>query len=126
MAFITDSAFDAALNYIKDNVENLYLCSQEPTTVAEANTTYKLGTKGTPTIAAPSDRAGNGRECVVSAIADGTVNSSGTASHWALVKDSATAELLATGQLNATQVLTAGNEFTLTAFAYSILDAINA
>lgn len=125
MAFITDSAFDAALDYVRNNAENLYLCSQEPTTVAEANSTYKIATKASPSIAAPSDRSGGGRKCTVSAITDGTVNATGTGTHWALVKDSATAELLATGQLDASQAFTSGNEFTLTAFDFGILDAVN-
>ena len=125
MPYMPDAAFDAMLNYIQDNVETLYICSQEPATYAEASSTYKLGTKSSPTVAEPSDKAGGGRECVVAAISDGTVDSSGTGTHWALAKDSATSELLATGELDTSQALTAGNPFTLASFAFGTPDAVN-
>lgn len=121
MPYMHDDTYDAGLNVIKNNATTLYICSQEPTTLAEATTTYKLGTKSSPSIAAPSDKAGGGRECVVSAITDGTVNTGGTGTHWALVDGT---RLLATNALSASQVLTAGNPFTLASFAFSYNDAV--
>ena len=124
MAFLPDSAYDALLNDVQDNVETLHICSAEPTSYAEATSTYDLGDKDSPTVAEPSDRGGGGREVVVSAITDGDVTATGTASHWALVKDSATAKLLATGALSAPQAVTSGNTFTLTQFAIGVPDAV--
>lgn len=121
MASLANAVLDAALSYIDTNTENLYITSQEATTFAEASSTYKLGTKATPAIAAPADRTGGGREVVVSAITDGTVDSTGTATHWALTDDSASL-LLATGALTASQSVTATNTFTLTEFAIGIAD----
>lgn len=43
MAFIIDSALDAALAHIADNGTRLDLCSSEPTTYAEATSTFTLG-----------------------------------------------------------------------------------
>lgn len=126
MAFINDTSLDALLQDIQDNVEALYICSQEPATVAEATTTYALGVKTSPSVAEPSDRTGGGREIVVASIADGTITATGTATHWALVKTSATSRLLATGALGSAQVVTNGNPFTLTQFAISVPDAIAA
>ena len=123
MPYLPDASLDALLNYVQDSVESLYICNAEPTTYTEASSTYKLGTKTSPTVAEPSDRGGGGRECIISAITDGTVDTTGTASHWALCKDSATSELLAAGDLASTQSVTSGNTFTLAQFAFGVPDA---
>ena len=122
MAFLHDDILDDGLQVLTDDANALHICSQEPATYAEATTTYTLGNKTSPAIAAPSDRAGGGREVVVSAISDGEVTGTGTATHWAIVKTTATEELLATGALNASQAVTDGNTFTLTQFAIGIPD----
>ena len=124
MPYMPDAAYNALLNYIQDNVESLYICSSEPTTYAEASSTYKLGTKSSPSVAEPSDRNPNGRECIVSAITDGTVDATGNAGYWALCKDTATSELLATGALDTAQDVTIGNTFTLAQFAFGVPDAV--
>ena len=123
MPYINDTELDAALNSIQDNVGALHICSQEPTTYAEAITTYSLGSKTSPTVAEPSDKAGGGREIVVSAITDGTVSADGTATHWAIVKTTATTRLMAAGALDASEVVSDGNPFTLTEFAIGLPDA---
>lgn len=123
MPFITDNALNALLAYIRDNAETLHICSQEPTTYAEANSTYTLGNKTSPSVAAPSDKAGGGREIEFAAITDGSVTDSGTVSHWAVVDVTGT-ELLATGALTASQAVTSGNPFTLTSFAIGVPDAV--
>lgn len=115
MAFLADGAHDALLNYIRDGAENLYLCSQEPATFTEAETTYKLGTKASPTIGAPANGDASGRKITVSAISDGTVNSAGAATHVALTDDSAS-ELLWTGALTSTLNVATGSPWTLNAF----------
>lgn len=122
MAFILDAAYDAALNRACDTVENLYICNAEPATFTAASSTNKLGTKATPSIGAAQNGASNGRRRTVASISDGTVNTTGTASHWALTDDSLS-ELLVTGALSSTQAVTATNTFTLTAFDIAIADA---
>ena len=123
MPYIPDAAFDLLLNYIQDNQEALHICSAEPANYAGL-AAVDLGDKQTPTVGEPGDRAGNGREIVVTAITDGSVTATGTASHWAIVKDTATSELLATGDLASTQGVTIGNTFTLTQFAIGVPDAV--
>ncbi len=122
MPFIDDKVFDSGLAVLDTDVENLYITNAEATTHAEAVTTFNLGTKATPTVSAPGDRSPNGREVTVSAITDGTIDTTGTATHWALTDNSLTL-LLATGALSAPQGVTSGNTFTLTAFAIGIPDA---
>jgi hypothetical protein len=124
MPFLQDAALDALLNYVQDSVETLHICSTLPTNYTEATVTYSLGNKATPTMAEPSDKAGGGRESIVSAISDGAVTADGTADFWALVKDTATSELLAAGDLSAPQAVTNGNTFTLTSFAVGVPDAV--
>ena len=122
MPYVTDSAPDAYLGYIRTNTDRLFLCSQEPSTYTEAVTTYALGYKSGPTLGAIGDRAPDGRKFTVEAITDGGNTSNGTATHWALVDD--TDELLAANELDASQVITAGNPFTTAAFDVGVPDPV--
>ena len=119
--YLHDDVFDSGLSVLDTLVENLYICSTLPTTFTEASSTYKLGTKASPTVSAPGDRTGGGRKVTVSAITDGTVSATGTAGFYALTDDSAS-KLLAQGDLSSTQAVTNGNTFTLTAFDIGIPD----
>lgn len=121
-ATLHDNVLDAALNYIKTNVENLYICSQQPTTFAQAATTYAVGVKAAPTFTGPVDDT-SGRKVTVSAITDGSVTATGTAAWVALTDDSASL-LLAAQALQASQAVTSGNTFTLTAFKIAIPDPV--
>ena len=121
MAALNDDVFDNGLSAIDDNTENLYILSADPGLTWGNIATYALGVKATPTIAAPADRTGGGRQVTVSAITDGSVTGTGTASHWALTDDSAT-KILATGALSASQAVTSGNVFTLNEFEIGIPD----
>lgn len=112
--YLHDDIYDNGLAQLTTVVENLYICSQMPTTFAEASTTYKLATKATPSISGPTNRAsGGGREVTVAAITDGVVDGTGTGTHFALCDNSAS-KLLVAQALNASQALTSGNPFTLT------------
>lgn len=124
MPYINDTELDALLNSIQSNVGSLHICSQEPVDYTEATSTYTLGNKSSPSVATPTNRTPNGREIVVSAITDGSVTATGTASHWALCKDTATTRLLAAGALSSSQGVTNGNTFTLTQFAVGVPDAV--
>lgn len=119
---MNDAAYDALLSYIDNNAESLRICSALPATYTEATSTYLLGTKTSVAVSAPADRTPNGREIVVSAITDGSVTVTGTASHWAIVKDTATSTLLCAGNLSSSQGVTSGNTFTLTQFAIGVPD----
>lgn len=121
MATLGDRVFDNGLTVLDTEANRLDICSQEPTTYAQATSTYTLGNKTTPTIGAPADRAGGGREVTVSAISDGAVTGTGTATHYAIT-DTVNSRLLATGSLSASQAVTNGNTFTLTSFKIGIPD----
>jgi hypothetical protein len=119
-ATLHDDVFDAALNVVKNNTENLYICSSMPTTFTEASSTYKLGVKATPGFTGPADDT-SGRKLTITAITDGEVTANGTAGFFALTDDSAS-KLLVAQALNATQVVTDGNPFTLTSQKVAIPD----
>ena len=123
--FIADHYIDLALNAIDSGVNSLVICSAMPTTYTEANTTYKLGTKATPTVSAAQDASPNGRKVVVSAITDGTVSGAGTntATHFALL-DTVNSRLAVAQALAAPQSVTSGNTFTLGAIDVRIPDAV--
>lgn len=123
MPFLHDTALDALLNDTYNNGETLHICSAEPANYTEATSTYTLGNKSSPSIGAPADRGGGGREITIAAITDGNVTADGTASHWAIVKDTATSRLLAAGTLSSSQGVSNGNTFTLTAFTIGVPDA---
>ena len=119
MATVNDRVLDFGLNVPDTEANRLVICSQEPTTFTEANVTYKLGHKDTPTVGSPAARSGGGREVTVSAITDGTCTATGTATHFALV-DTSNSRLLCTKALTASQAVSSGNPFTLTQFKIGI------
>ena len=79
MASVSNDVRDNGLQVLPANVDAIYVCSQEPSTYAEATSTYSLGVKTGPTISAPQDAAGGGREVVSSAFSNGSVTADGTA-----------------------------------------------
>ena len=85
---------DAALQYIKDNVAGMSVCTQQPATKAEADTTYALATvavaSGDITLADDT----SGRKLTVTAKAAVSVTATGNGNHVALY--SSTALLLVT------------------------------
>lgn len=113
MAFLTDNAHDSGLAYLTTNGTVVYICSAQPSNYTEASSTFALGNKTGMTVGAATDGDVSGRKVTIPAITDGSVTASGTATHWALVKPTATTELLAAGALGASQAVTSGNTFTL-------------
>ena len=45
MPFLSDDVLDGGLDVLDTATTTLHICSQEPTTLAEANSTYTLGNK---------------------------------------------------------------------------------
>ena len=121
MATLNDRVFDNGLTVLDTEANRIDITSQEATSYAEATSTYTLGNSTSLSIGAPQDRSGGGREVVVAAITDGSVTSTGTATHYAIV-DTVNSRLLATGSLTASQSVTSGNTFTLSSVAIGIPD----
>lgn len=121
MATLNDRVFDNGLTVLDTEANKISITSQEATTYTEGNATYALGNSTSVSISAPADRVGGGRKVTVSAISDGSVTGSGTATHYAIL-DTVNSRLLATGSLTASQAVTSGNSFTLSAFDIGIPD----
>lgn len=121
MAYLNDEALDQGLDWVDTNGTRIDICSQEPTTYAEATSTYTLGNKTGLNTGATQNGDSSGRKVVVPAITDGSVTGTGTATHWALTDGSAV--LVATGSLSSSQAVTSGNTFTLGAIDITIPDA---
>lgn len=122
MAYVDDTIRDDGLQSGTDNINKIVICSQAPATFAEANATYALGSKTSPTVSNPQDRSGGGREIEISAFTDGSVTATGTATHWAAL-DTVNSVLVAWGTLASSQVVTNGNTWELDAQQIGIPDA---
>lgn len=113
MVFLTDNALDNGLAYLNTNGDRLDICSQEPANYTEATSTYTLGNKTSASVGSPEAGDVSGRKVVIAAVSDGSVTGTNTATHWALSKTTATAELLATQSLSSSQAVTSGNTWAM-------------
>jgi hypothetical protein len=115
-----DLFMDASLNYLKTNVTRVSVCKNQPTTVAQAHTTYALSS----TVLATGDftlaDGTSGRKVTVAQKASVAVASTGTATHIALYVSGGTPLCYVT--TCATQVLTSGNTVTLPAWEVQVGD----
>lgn len=117
MPYINPEVFDQGLDYADTNGTRLDICSQEPTTYAEATSTYTLGNA---TVNTGTTEAGavDGRRVIVPAVASLTATGTGNATHWALTDGSGV--LIATGPLSATVGVTNGTAYSTAAFSIGI------
>ena len=120
MAFLNDSALDAALADIADG-DRLDICNAEPATYTEATSTNSLGKKTGLSLGAVGDGSPNGRKRDIPSITDGSVDADGTASHWAW-SDVTNTELKAAQDLSSTQAVTNGNDFSMGAITIRFPD----
>ena len=123
---IPDARLDVFLDAIANECTRVTICSTQPTTYTEANSTFALAdvtvtagvgngdfTKG--------DGDTNGRKLTLLQQTNVTIDTSGTAQHIALLDVSGT-ELLAVTTCTS-QAVTAGNTATINAFDIEISDA---
>jgi hypothetical protein len=121
MATINDRVLDNGLTILDLEANRVDICSQEPTSYAEATSTYTLGNQTSISIGAPADRSAGGREVTMAASSGGAVTGTGTATHYAIA-DTTNSRLLVTGSLTASQAVTTGNTFSLEALSVGIPD----
>ena len=123
MALLDNRVFDNGLSVLDLEANAIYVTSQQAVSYVDATATSALGNSTSLSIGAPQDRAGGGREVVVTAITDGSVTGTGTATHYAIV-DTINSRLLAAGSLSASQAVTTGNTFTLSSVSIGIPDPV--
>lgn len=122
MVFLSDNVLDSGLDYLTTNGSRVDIASQEPTTYTEATSTYTLGNKTSLSVGSAQNGDTSGRKVTVPTFSDGSVTGTNTATHFSLVKTTATTELLATQSLSSSQAVTSGNTFSLTAWDVEIPD----
>jgi len=118
-----DAVLDAALSYVQNNTTQEAVCSAQPTTYAEATSTYKLALKTGLTsgsFTGPTNGDTSGRKLTVNQQASITVDSSGDATHIALCSGS----VLLYVTTCTTQTLSSGNTVTVPAWDIEIADAV--
>lgn len=117
-----DDFADASLNLLKNYATRLTVCSAQPTSYAEANATYALAdvTIDSSDFTGPANGDTSGRKITVGAQSGVTVDSSGTATHVALL-DVANSKLLYVTTCTS-QALTAGNTLSTSAWDVEIAD----
>ncbi len=121
MPYLNHDVLDDGLRVLSNSTNRIDVCSAEPTTFAEATNTLSLGRKLGHSVGAPEAGIPNGRQVESAAVGDGSITGTGTASHYAIT-DTGTSRLLAAGSLTNPQVVTDGNDFTLTPFTIRIPD----
>jgi hypothetical protein len=117
-----DTILDQALNYIMNNVTQLCVCSAQPTTYAEATSTYKLAVKtglNSGAFTGPANGDVSGRKVTVNQQAAITIDTGGTATHIAICSGS----VLLYVTTCTSQALSAGNTVTVPAWDIEIADA---
>lgn len=119
MASLGNPVFDSGLSALTSNGTRIDICTTEPTTYAEATSTYTLGNSSI-SIGSPADRTGGGREVTVGSVSDASVTGTGTAAFYAITDDSSV--LYATGSLSTLQSVASGNTFSLGSFTIGIPD----
>jgi hypothetical protein len=111
---IQDAILDVALTEVLTYADRVVLCSQIPTSYAEATAAYLLAHKDAPVIGSPEAKAGGGRKIMISGITDGVVDTAGTATHYALV-DVSESRLMVARALGANKALVTGSPWTMAA-----------
>ena len=117
-ATLSDGFFDAALNFLETNGTVVHICSADPTNWAGL-AAVTLGNETACSYTGPEDHT-SGRKTTLDAITDGDVTDTETATHFAITNGSDTVYVIQ--ELNASQSVTSGNKFTLTACIIAIPD----
>lgn len=121
-AYQNDLMLDEAFTWIRDRVTQMTVCNAQPTTYAEATSTYKLAdVQITSTDITLADGDTSGRKMTIKATAGVTVDTTDTANHIALAGSTGTTLLYVT--TCTTQALTTGNTVDFPAWDAEILDA---
>jgi len=115
-----DDMPDAALNWLKTNMDQVCICSSQPTTYAEATSTYNLGSASHSITGSPEDYAG-GRQIAIPAKNDITITSAGDAQHYALV-DTVGNELLYVTTFSAQKTVAVDDKANIAAFNARLAD----
>jgi hypothetical protein len=119
---LPDTSIDGMHTWIRERITGISVCSTQPTSYAEATSTYELATVNglTSTDLTLGDGDTSGRKVTLSAQSSLTVDTTGTAAHVAWWGSSGSTLLLVT--TCTTQALTTGNTVNVPAHDFEIRD----
>lgn len=119
---LPDGIIDGMLGYIRARLTGISVCATQPTTYAQATSTYKLADQNglTSTDLTLGDGDTSGRKITMKAQSGLTVDTTGTAAHVAWWGSSGSTLLLVT--TCTTQALTTGNTVNIPAHDFEIRD----
>jgi len=119
---LIDASTDAALDYIKNNVTERYVCSGDPATRAAAITNALATMTGlsSSNFTGPADGDTSGRKVTKNSETGDGIDANGTA---AVIVYCSASVLIWKVNLSATQVLTLGGTVDVAAHKHEILDA---
>ncbi len=126
MALVLGSKLiDAGLGYVTSNADRIYICSAQPTTYAEATSTFALGYKdfGVGGVAGSPVAGTGGRKISTNPVTAGIITAVGNVAYWAIV-DTVNSLLLATGDLSGGVPSVMGQAWTLGAIAPVMTSAL--
>ena len=119
-----DTMLDQALNWIKTNADALYVCSTQPTTYAQASTSYKLAAKTSYSITgSPANGDSSGRKIATNAASSVSVASAGSAQHVAITGSISSTQTLLYVTTCSTKALGTSDKVNIPAFDIEIADA---
>lgn len=120
--YLPDTTIDNMLNYIRENITGMSVCSTQPTNFTQAYTTYMLANQGglTSTKLTLGDGDTSGRKVTMPANNSLSVQTTGTAQHIAWYGSTGSILLLVT--TCTTQALTTGNTVNVPTHDFEIRD----
>lgn len=119
--YAPDNVMDSGLSWIQSNSNKLCICSTQPTTYAQANVSYKLGSVADASICgAPQDWATSGREVAIAAKSSVTITTGSSAQHIALI--STTSSVLAYVTTISAQAVSASDKMNVATWDIRIAD----
>lgn len=121
MSFTYDAALDAALNNIKTNGTTLHICSSEPANYAGIAAVQLASAP--VTLTGPTAGDTSGRKVTIPAVTADDVDTSGTATHWALSNGVDT--LVASNALSASALVDAAGTYNSAAIDIELPDFVS-
>jgi len=120
-----DTMLDQALNWISTNCDELNVNSSQPTSYAEATSTYMLADVAMSASSFTGPAAGDtsGRKLTIDQQANVSIDSTGSAAHVSLTGSIASTGTLLYVTTTSSQSLTASNQVTVPAWDIELRDA---
>jgi hypothetical protein len=117
-----DTMLDEALNWVKTNMDAIYVCSSQPTTYSHASSSYKLAGAAHTISGSPGDYA-SGRQISVTAKSSISCSGTGSAQHVALTGSISSVQTLLYVTTCSTKALTSTDKVNVPAWNIKLADA---